>query len=77
MAHSCAITLNLISIAAGSAAALLLYWGSLGVPWKLRSWTGETLIEKHYERIQHIMAWIGVPCVLITAGCQTMLVLFS
>jgi hypothetical protein len=64
------MALNLVSVVAGAAAALLLYWASLSVPWKLRSWTGETPVEKRYERIQHIMAWVGIPCVLIAAVCQ-------
>ncbi len=77
MAHSWMMTLNLISIAAMTVAAILLYWASLSVPRKIQSWTGETLIEKRYERTRHIMARIGIPCVLIAAGCQTAVVLFS
>ncbi|MGH7090488.1 MAG: hypothetical protein ACREFQ_16450, partial [Stellaceae bacterium] len=70
-----ATALNLISIATGAAAALLLYWGSLGVPWKLRSWTGETTIEKRYERTQRMMAWVGIPCVFVAAACQAAVVI--
>jgi len=62
--------LNLAIVVAGAAAALLLYWGSLSVPWKLRSWKGETPIEKRYELTQRIMAWLGIPCVFIAAACQ-------
>jgi hypothetical protein len=77
MPHAWIVTLNLISILTGSAAALLLYWGSLGVPWKLRSWSGETNVEKRYERTQRIMAWVGNPCVFIAAGCQIAIILLS
>jgi hypothetical protein len=77
MSRSLIMTLNLTSIVAGAAAALLLYWGSLGVPWKLRSWTGETLIERSYERTQRIMKWVGIPCVFIAAGCQTAVAIFG
>ena len=77
MSRSLIMTLNLTSIVAGAAAALLLYWGSLGVPWKLRSWTGETPIERSYERAQSIMKWVGIPCVFIAAGCQAAVAIFG
>ena len=77
MSHSWVTAMNLISITAGTAAALLLYWGSLGLPWKLRSWTGDTAIEKRYESVQRLMAWVGIPCVFIAAACQAAIVLFA
>jgi hypothetical protein len=77
MSHSWVTAMSLISIAVGAAAALLLYWGSLGVQWKLRSWTGDTAIEKRYDSVQRLMAWVGIPCVFIAAGCQAAIVLFA
>ena len=56
MAHFWVATLNLISIAAGVTAALLLYWASLTVPWTLRTWTGQSPLEKRYEKTQKITA---------------------
>jgi hypothetical protein len=77
MSHNAIVALNVLSVATGAAAALLLYWGSLGIPWKLRSWSGETPIEKRYERTQRIMAWVGIPCVIVAAGCQLAAILLG
>lgn len=77
IAHNFVITLNIVSVVASAAAALLLYWGSLGVPWKLRSWTGETTVERRYERTQRIMACVGIPCVFIAAACQITVILLT
>jgi hypothetical protein len=71
ISHNWTMTLNLVSVVTGTAAALLPYWSSLSVPWKLRSWTGETSAEKRYERTQKIMASVGIPCVFIAALCQS------
>jgi hypothetical protein len=68
--HNWIVPLNIVSAAAWTVATLLLYWGSLGVPWKLRSWSGQTTNEKLKERRQRIMAFVGIPCVFIGAGCQ-------
>lgn len=77
MSHGWLMALNLASVAAGTAAALLLYLGSLTVPWKLRSWSGETEIEKRYERTQNLMARLGIPCVLVAAGFQAVAIIFG
>jgi hypothetical protein len=75
--HSWIMALNLMSVVTGAAAALLLYWGSLSVPWKIRSWTGETPAEQHYERARRIMKWIGIPCVFIAAICQVIVAIVT
>ncbi len=60
--------LNYASVAAASAAALLLYWASLSLEW--RSWTQETTAEKRRKLRNRVLAAVGVPCVFIAAGCQ-------
>jgi hypothetical protein len=77
MSHGWLMTLNLASVVMGAAAALLLYWGSLTVPWKLRSWSGETDIERRYERTQSLMGWLGIPCVLLAAAFQAIAIIFG
>jgi hypothetical protein len=77
MSHGWVMVLNLGSVIFGTAAALLLYVGSLTVPWKLRSWSGETDIEKRYGRTQSLMAWIGIPCVLLAAAFQAVAIIFG
>ncbi len=77
MSHSWTIALNLISIVAAAVAALLLYWGSLSVPWKLQTWTGESEVEKRYKRVRSMMVAVCIPCVLIAAICQAAVVLFD
>ncbi len=77
MSHGLLIALNLGSVILGACAALLLYLGGLTVPWKLRSWTGETDIEKRYERTQSLMAWLGIPCVLLAAAFQAVVIIFG
>lgn len=62
--------LNLTSEVTAAASALLLYWGSLSVPWSMQSYSGESEPEKKYRRTRRIMIGIGIPCVLIAAGCQ-------
>lgn len=76
MSHAWQMSLNLASVVLGALAALLLYIGGLTLPWKLRSWTGETPIEKRYERTQSLMAWLGIPCVLVVAVLQVVLIVF-
>jgi len=77
LSHSWIVTLNLLSIGAGVVSALCLYWASLTVPWKLRSWTGETPVEKKYDRTQRIMAWGGIPCIFVAGVCQVAVVLLG
>ena len=76
MTHQLATALDLISIVMGVASALLLYAGSLGIPWKMQSWSGESEAEKRYRQIRSCMVWFGIPCVFIVAICQTALVLW-
>ncbi len=68
--HFWITALNLTSAFTGGAAALLLYWGSLSVPWKLRTFSGETAVEQRYERTRRMMQWVGIPCVFIAVICQ-------
>jgi hypothetical protein len=75
MQHSWVVSLNLVSVIASMVSAFCLYWASLTVPWKLRSYGGETPVEKKYDRTQRIMAWIGLPCVVIAGVCQAAVIL--
>ena len=77
MSHGWIIALNLGSVVLGAIAALLLYVGSLTIPWKLRTWSGESDIEKRYGRTQSIMAWLGIPCVLLAATLQGVAIVFG
>jgi hypothetical protein len=77
MSHIWIVTLNLVSISAWMVSSFCLYWASLTIPWKNRSYGGETPIEKKYERTQWIMASIGLPCVVIASGCEAVAVLWS
>ena len=76
MTQDVATALNLISIGTAAAAALLLYAGSLGVPWKIQTWSGESKAEKRYIQIRACMAWIGIPCVIIVVVCQIAVILW-
>jgi hypothetical protein len=70
LSHCWITALNLTSALTGGAAALLLYWGSLSVPWKLQTWSGESAVEQRYERTRRMMKWVGIPCVGIAVICQ-------
>ena len=75
MSAGVAQTLSLISIVAALVSALLLYWGSLGVPHDMESWGGESEPERQYRRVRRWMVWVGIPCAVIAAACQAAIVL--
>jgi hypothetical protein len=62
--------LNLISEVTAAASALLLYWGSLSAPWSIQSYSGDSEPEQRYRHTRRAMVCIGIPCVVIAAGCQ-------
>ena len=51
-------------------AVLALYGASLGVPFEIQSWKGKTPPEVSHKRRQWVLKWIGLPCVLVSFGCQ-------
>lgn len=77
MTHGTITVLNLASVGLATLGGLFLYWGGLTVPWKLRSWSGETEAEKRYERTQHLMAWLGIPSVILAGLFQVIVILGS
>jgi hypothetical protein len=75
--HDCIVILNIVSAVAWLVAALLLYWASLSLPWELRSWSGRSAGEKQWGLRRRIMACVGIPCVVIGAGCQIAIALLG
>ena len=69
--------LSYLSQATGLVAVLALYWASLGVPFEMQSWKGKTPREVRHKRRQHVLKWIGLPCVFISVGCQTVITVFG
>lgn len=53
---------------------ILLYLGSIEMPWSKRTWKGETKEEKTYRKKQLIMGITGLILVLI--GCGLILILY-
>ncbi len=70
MSPNIGLILQIIGIITGAIAAVLLYVGSLGVPWRMQSYSGETERERRYKIKRRLMVWLGLPCVFISAGCQ-------
>jgi hypothetical protein len=66
---------ELISVVTAFASGMLLYYGSLGVPWKSQSWDGETERERAIERRQKFMVWIGIPSAAISLASQLFVIL--
>lgn len=70
-------SLQLVSTTTAFASALFLYWGSLGVPWKMQSWSGESPAEISWKRKRKWMIWVGIPCACIAFGCQIWAILIG
>jgi hypothetical protein len=71
------LTLQLVAIVSGLVAALTLFYGSIGVPFHMQSYGGETPREKRWQLRQGIMKWIGIPAAFISAFCQLAAVLLA
>jgi hypothetical protein len=67
--------LELISITAAFVSGMLLYYGSLGIPWQKRSWKGQTDYEQEAEARQRLMVRVGVPCAFIAYLSQAAVIL--
>jgi hypothetical protein len=67
--------LELISVTTAFASGMLLYYGSLGVPWEEKTWKGQTAHELAIKRRQAVMVWIGIPCAVIAFLSQLVLIL--
>ena len=63
--------IQLVAVVTGFTAALTLFYGSIGVPWQLQSWGGQTSDEQRWRRRQAIMKWIGMPAATISALSQS------
>ena len=61
---------QLIAILTGLLAAVTLFYGSLGIPWESQSWSGESPREKALKRRNQVLAWVGLPALFISGGCQ-------
>ena len=71
------VILNLISQATALGSIAALFYSSVGVPWEMQSWKGNTEPEKRWRQRQRILAWaIGFPLAAGSIGCQTFLTLF-
>lgn len=71
------LTLQVVGIVSGLVAALTLFYGSIGVPFREQTWDGETAAERRWELRQKIMKWIGIPAAFICAGSQLTSVLLA
>jgi cytochrome b subunit of formate dehydrogenase len=69
--------LQLISAFTALISALSLYYGSLAVPWKTQTFGGKSDAEREWARRQKIMKWVGIPCALISCGCEIIDILIS
>ncbi|HEX03675.1 MAG TPA: hypothetical protein ENH10_00765 [Bacteroidetes bacterium] len=62
--------IQLIAVLSGLVAVFTLFHASIGVPWDMQSWKGQTEVEQAWQSRQLIMKWIGLPAAVISAGCQ-------
>lgn len=62
--------LSIASAVLALTAALTLFYGSIGIPWKNQSWSGETPAELRWQRKQTIMKWVGIPSAIGAAVAQ-------
>jgi hypothetical protein len=67
--------LELVSVCAAFTSGMLLYYGSLGIPWGMQSWSGESPAELRMKRKQTLMVWVGVPCAIIAFVVQVVIIL--
>jgi hypothetical protein len=67
---------ELVSVCTAFASGMLLYYGSLGIPWAMQSYKGQTPAELAIKRRQRIMVWFGIPCAIIALVTQLVLILY-
>jgi hypothetical protein len=70
------LTLQILAAAGALAAALFLYFGSLGVPFELQTWKGQTDTELRIKRRQRIMKWAGIASALLSFFCTVLAILY-
>ena len=70
-------TLSYVSIATGLIAVLTLFFASFSVPWEKQTWKGTTEWENQFKRRQRILKYVGIPCAIIAAVCQTIVTAIS
>jgi hypothetical protein len=69
--------IQLISAATALISVFTLYWGSLGVPWGIQSYSGKSDAELHWKRRIVVMKWIGIPCAIVSFVCQVYAILIG
>jgi hypothetical protein len=62
--------LQTISTVAALISALCLYYGSLGVPFEIQSYKGQSPRELAVKRREKILKWIGIPSAIIAGISQ-------
>jgi hypothetical protein len=63
-------TLQTISTVAALISALCLYYGSLGVPFEIQSYKGQSAGELAIKRRDKILKWIGIPSAVVAGLTQ-------
>jgi hypothetical protein len=66
--------IQLLAVLSGLLAAGTLFYGTINVPDKDRSWDGEADHEKAREKRNRVLLAIGIPATGITFLCQLILI---
>jgi hypothetical protein len=67
--------LELISVSTAFASGMLLYYGSLGIPWEMQTYKGQTERELEIKRRQKLMTRVGIPCAITAFVVQVIVIL--